>query len=63
MDLLNLQQNVPAKSGSTFHDHVRQDAHGNPAILGVSDRFDHLRAFVGIVIDPVKNRDGDGELE
>ena len=54
---LNLQQNVPAKGCSNFHDHVCQDAQRNPAILSVSDRLDHLRAPVGIVIDPVKHRE------
>src|SRR6266496_1045856 len=63
MDLLDLQQNMPAKSGGNFHDHVCQDPQGNPAILSVSDCLEHLRAPAGIVINPVKHRDGDTKLE
>src|SRR6266542_3288468 len=63
MDLLDFQQNVPAKGCSNFHDHVCQDADRNPTILSVSDRLDHLCAPVGIVINPVKHRNGDAKLE
>src|SRR5215510_12850020 len=63
MNLLDLQQHVPAKSGSNFHDHVCQNPKGDPSILSVSDRLNHLRASVGIVINPVEHRDGDAKLE
>src|SRR5262249_49273380 len=54
---------MPPKSGGNFHDQVCQDSHGNPAILSVSDRLHHLRAPVGIVVNPVKHRYGDAKLE
>src|SRR6266487_1023971 len=54
---------MPAKSGGNFHDRVCQDPKGNPAILSVPDRLNHLRAPVGIVINPIKHRDGDAKLE
>ena len=63
MNLLDLQQNVPAKSGRNFDHYVGQDADDNPAIMGVSDRLRHLGSPVGIVINPVEHRDGDGKLE
>ena len=63
MNLLDLQQNVPAKGGGDFHHHVCQNAHADPAILGVADRLSHLRAPVGIVINPVKHPDRDAKLE
>src|SRR5262249_37646342 len=31
VDLLDLQQDVPAKGCSNFHNHICQDAHRNPA--------------------------------
>src|SRR5262249_8997062 len=62
-NLLHLQQNVPAKGSGYFYDQVCQNAHDNPAILGVPDSLTHLRAPGGIVIDPVKYPDGNAELE
>src|SRR6266481_8132216 len=63
MNSLDFQQNVPAESGGNFHHNIRQNANYNPMILGVPDRLSHLRASVGIVINPVEHRDCDGELE
>src|SRR6266699_863952 len=63
MNSLDLQQNVPSESGGNFHHNIRQNANYNPVILGVPDRLSHLRASVGIVINPVEHRDCDGELE
>src|SRR5262249_17542269 len=63
MDLLYLQQNVPAKRSGHFYDQICQNAHHNPAILSVADSLNHLRAPVGIVINPVKHPDCDAELE
>src|SRR5207249_9245307 len=54
---------VPTESSGNFHYDVCQDAEYNPVILGIPDRFSHLRASVGIVINPVKHRDCNGELE
>ena len=59
MNFLDLQQNMPAKCSGDFHNQVGQNAHGNPAILGVPDRLNHLSASGGIVINPVKHPDGD----
>src|SRR5215467_1253260 len=63
MNLLDLQQHVPAKSSCNFHGHICQDPQGDPLILSVSDGLHHLRASVGIVINPVEHRDGDAKLE
>src|SRR6185437_2866043 len=63
MNLLDFQQNVPTKSGGHFHNYIGPDAQDNPAILSVPDRLNHLRAPVGIVINPVKHRDGDAKLK
>src|SRR5947207_5802462 len=63
MNLSKLQQNTPAKACSNFHNDVCEDSQSNPAILSISDRLDHLRAPVWIVINPVEHRSGDAKLE
>src|ERR1041385_351903 len=54
---------MPAKGSSDFHHQICQNAHPDPAILGVADRLSHLHAPIGIVIDPVKHPDRDAKLE
>src|SRR5258707_1322421 len=63
MNLLYLQQNVPPKRSGDFYHDVRQNAHDNPAILGIPDRLNHLCPPGGIVINPVKDPNRDSKLE
>src|SRR5207247_683257 len=62
-NLLDLQQNVPAKASSDFNHNVCQYAHHDPAILGVPYGLNHLCTPGRIVINPVKHPNRDAKLE
>src|SRR5258708_39238991 len=63
VDVLHLQQHVPAKRGCYLHHQIGEHGHQNPAILRIPKRLDHLGAPVWIVINPIQDADRDAKLE
>src|SRR6266403_5113086 len=54
---------MPAKRSSNFYNHVCEDDKCNPGKMGIAQRLSHLRSFCGIMVNPIEQRDRDGELK
>ena len=63
IDLLHLEQNLPANSGRNFDKDVRENRRNDPRIVRRPQRFTHLGALHGIVKDPVENCNRNNELQ
>ena len=63
MNLLHLEQDLPADAGREFDHEVGNERGNDPAVIGHAQRDRHLRALVRIVKNPEEHRDRDRDLE
>ena len=63
MNVLHLEEDVPAHAGREFDQKVGENRRNDPTVVSAAERHAHLGPFVRIVKDPEEDRDRDRDLK